>query len=121
MAAFDYARMAVVAEALITRFGATVTLPRTTGGTEPDPVTGESTDGAFATVTSIGLVKPYPAYLIDGSRILSTDRMLILTGDVVPLMTDTPQMNGDTLGSIVEIKTVQPTDTILVYFVQIRL
>ncbi len=120
MAAFDYARMALTAEALITRFGATVTFPRTTGGTEPDPVTGEFVEPTPAPVDTIGLLKPYPASLIDGSRILSTDRMLILTDAVEPLMTDTPQMNGSTLGSIVEIKTSKPTDTTLVYFCQIR-
>ncbi len=121
MEAFDYSAISLKAEALITRFGAEVTLPRTTGGSGPDPVTGESAEGTDATVTTIGLLKPYPANLIDGSRILSTDRMLILTKAIEPLMTDTPQMNGSTLGSIVEIKTSKPTDTTLVYFVQIRL
>ncbi len=121
MAAFNYARMALTAEALITRFGGIVTFPRTIGGTQPDPVTGEYTEGVDATVTTVGLLKPYPANLIDGTRILSTDRMLILTKAIEPLMTDTPQMNGSTLGSIVEIKTSKPTDTALVYFCQIRL
>jgi len=114
-----YDDMAVVAVELLTEFGGAVTLPRVTDGSY-DPVTGETTAGSDDTQATIGLIKPYPDNLVDGTRIRSTDKMLVLTASVEPLMTDTPQMGGVTLGSVESIKTVNPAGTPICYFVQIR-
>jgi hypothetical protein len=118
MATF-YDDMAATAVELLTEFGAPVVLPRVTGGSY-DPVTGETTPGSDDSQTTIGLIKPYPDNLIDGTRIRSTDKMLVITAAVEPLMSDTPQMSGNTLGNVVGIKTVSPAGTPVCYFVQVR-
>tara|TARA_R110000782_G_C14819221_1_gene413868 strand:- start:21717 stop:22073 length:357 start_codon:yes stop_codon:yes gene_type:complete len=114
-----YDDMAAVAVELLNEFGTPVVLPRVTGGSY-DPVTGETTAGSDESATTIGLIKPYPDNLIDGTRIRSTDKMLVITAAVEPLMTDTPQMGGTTLGSVVGIKTVNPAGIPICYFVQVR-
>lgn len=114
-----YQDMAAVALELLQEFGASVTLPRESGGSV-DPVTGVVTPGSDDTQTTTGLLKPYPDSLIDGTRILATDKMLVLSDEVEPLMTDTPQMGGSTFGSVVSIKTVSPAGTPICYFVQVR-
>ena len=118
MSAF-YTEMAGVAVDLIDQFGTEVTLNRVTGD-QYDPVTGNEFEGDAAPVTTRGLVDFYPVKLIDGTRILATDRRLIIDGSVEPLITDIPEMNGEKLGTIVNIEAKNPTGTALVYFVQVR-
>jgi len=74
-AATFYAKMATTALSLLTKFGKSITLVRETGGTY-DPVTGATVAGSDASVTTTGLIKPYPDSQVDGVRILSSDRML---------------------------------------------
>ena len=118
MSAF-YTEMAEVAVELIEEFGAPVTLNRVTGD-QYDPVTGNEFEGDADPVTTKGLVTSYPVKLIDGTRILATDRKLIIDGSVEPLMADIPEMNGEKLGTIVNIEKKNPTGTALVYFIQVR-
>jgi hypothetical protein len=114
-----YADMAATALALLAEFGTTVTLPRTTGGST-DPVTGEVITGTDATVTTTGLIKPYPDRMIDGTRILQGDRELVLSNEQEPLPTDHPTIGGENW-AIVGIRTVKPDGaTPVVYFLQVR-
>lgn len=114
-----YDDMAATALELLTEFGSAVTLPRTTGGSI-DPVTGAVVSGSDATVTTTGMIKPYPDHLIDGTRIMRGDREMVLSNEREPLPTDTPTINGENW-SIVGIKTVKPDDaTPVVYFCQVR-
>lgn len=113
-----YTEMAAVALELLEEFGQSITLSRETGGSI-DPITGEVTAGTDASVTTTGLIKPYPDRMIDGTRILSSDRELVLSNEQVPLPSDKPTIGGEEW-SIVEITTVSPAGTDVVYFCQVR-
>lgn len=118
MSAEFYGRMAATASRLLEKFGAPVTLARETGGTY-DPVTGETTPPADDSQTTTGLLKRYPDHFIDGTRILTGDRMLILDASVQPLMSDRPTIGGQQW-TPVSIETQSPAGVPLVYFVQCR-
>jgi len=113
-----YDDMAAVALELLDEFGQAVTLPRTTGGSV-DPITGIVTPGTDASVVTTGLLKPYPDAMIDGARILSSDRELVLSDEQVVNPTDKPLIDGEEW-SIVNIKTINPAGTVVCYFVQVR-
>jgi hypothetical protein len=89
-----YDDMAATALELLAEFGQSVTLSRTTGGSI-DPVTGAVTAGTDASVITTGLIKPYPDKMIDGTRILASDRELVLSNEQVPLSTDKPVIGGE--------------------------
>ena len=111
--------MAAVALSMLKEFGTTMTLTRSTGG-EVNPITGEILDGTTSSITTTGLLKPYANKLIDGTRILSGDKELVLSNEQVPLPTDKPIIGGKTW-SIIDIKTIAPDDsTTVCYFVQVR-
>lgn len=114
-----YTKMAATALRLLTKFGKTVTLVRVTGDSY-DPITGAAVDGTDAPVTTTGLIKPYPDKMIDGTRILSGDRELVLSNEQEPLPTDKVVVGGENW-AIVDIKTVKPDDaTPVVWFCQVR-
>lgn len=114
-----YEDMAAVAVELLQEFGAPVTFPRESGGSF-DPITGVETPGSDDSETTIGLVKPYPEKLIDGTRIQMGDRMLVLSPEVEPSMDDKPMMGGAPLGNIVAITTSSPAGIPVCYFAQVR-
>ena len=118
MSAF-YTEMAEVAVELINEFGAPVKLNRVTGETY-DPVTGETVPGADDSKNTTGLLTSFPTDLIDGTRILATDKRLIIDGSVEPIMSDVPEMLGEKLGTIVHIDKKSPAGVPLVYFLQVR-
>lgn len=118
MADFDYAKMAATARRLLTRFGNPVTISRTTGGTT-DPVTGVTTPGTTETFMPQGVLLKYPDQLIDGTRILQSDRRLILDDTVEPTASDKPVVQGQQW-TIVDFMTVSPAGTPIVYEVQVR-
>ena len=114
-----YSDMAATALELLTEFGASVTLPRTTGGSI-DPIDGYTVAGSDASVTTTGLLLPYKDSMIDGTRILSGDKELVLSNEQVPLPSDKPTIDGENW-SIVSIKTIKPDAlTPVVYFCQVR-
>lgn len=115
---FDYAAMAATALRLLESFGQDVVLKRFTGNSI-DPVTGATVAGTDASVTTTGIMKLYASNMIDGTRILATDRELVLSNEQVPVQTDTVTIDGEDW-SIVAIKPVSPAGTDLVYFVQVR-
>jgi hypothetical protein len=110
--------MAATALELLIEFGQSITLSRETGGSI-NPITGVVTAGTDVSVVTTGLIKPYPEKMIDGTRILSSDRELVLSNEAVPLPSDKPIVGGEEW-SIVDIKTVSPAGTDVVYFVQVR-
>jgi len=115
-----YAGMAATALKLLTKFGAPVTLYRVTGE-EEDPVTGDVIAGSDVSVITTGLIKPYADNMIGGSRILSSDRELILSSEHEPLPDDRPIVDGEKWSIIGKPKTVKPDGTTAVaYFVQVR-
>lgn len=118
MSAF-YTEMAEVAVELIEEFGAPVKLNRVMSE-EYDPVTGETVAGSDDSKNTMGLLVSFPTELIDGTRILATDKRLIIDGSVEPLMSDIPEMFGEKLGTIVHIDKKSPAGFPLVYFLQVR-
>lgn len=111
--------MAATATALLTEFGASITLTRSSGDTY-NPLTGEAVAGPDTSVVTTGILRPYEDKVIDGTRILSGDRELILSSGQKPLKDDRPVIDG-VEWHMVNIKTVKPDDsTALVYFCQVR-
>ena len=115
---FDYSKSAATALKLLTRFGGDVVLSRETDGST-DPITGVVTPGTDASVTTTGLLTNYEDNMIDGARILDSDRKLVLSNEYEPLPTDKPVIAGEEW-SIEAIKTIKPFDTVAVYFCQVR-
>lgn len=118
MSAF-YDNMAATASRLIGKYGQAISIKRTTGGTI-DPVAGTVTAGTASTLTTTGILQRYPDSLIDGTRILTSDRLAILAPTTAPTLTDKLTF-GSKDWAIVSIQTANPAGTPLVYFVQVRL
>lgn len=117
MSAF-YEEMAAVVVELLAEFGAPVILERTTGG-QSHPVTGVTTPIVQDDKTTTGILKRYPNKLIDGSRIKSGDRLIVIDATVKPEMSDKPSINGETW-TIVSIEAANPAGIPLAYFIQAR-
>jgi len=114
-----YSKIAATAKGLLVKHGKSVTLVRSTGGSF-DPVTGATVAGTDASVTTTGIIKPYPDNVVDGTRILAGDRELVLSNEHQPLADDRVTIGGENW-SIVNIRTVMPDDaTAVVYFCQVR-
>lgn len=109
--------MSATASRLIASYGKSMTLVRNNDSI--DPVTGVNTPGSDQQFSVNGIFKLYPDNLIDGTRITASDRLIVLDNGVEPLLTDTIEING-ALWPIEEIKTSEPADDTLVYFVRVR-
>lgn len=110
--------MAATALRLLTKFGQSITLARTTGSSV-DPVTGTVTAGSDASVTTTGVLLKYPDSMIDGTRIIASDRRMIVSNEQVPDPSDKPTLNGQDW-SIVNIETLSPAGTDVIYELQVR-
>jgi len=113
-----YDDMATVARDLIDDFGAAITLTRTAGEVI-NPVTGVVTPGSDTVYTPNGIIKQYLTSQIDGTRILNSDRLLVLDDTVEPLQDDVIVSSGETW-NIIDTQVMNPAGTPLVYFTQIR-
>lgn len=118
MSAF-YDNMAATASRLIGKYGQVISIKRVSGGTI-DPVTGTTTAGTTTSYPVQGILQRYPDSLIDGTRILTSDRLAILAPAVEPVITDKLAFGGKDW-AIASIQTANPAGTPLVYFVQVRL
>ncbi len=118
MSAAFYNKMAITAGKLLTKFGSTVTITRTTGRTD-DPVTGAVVSGTTTTYSPKGILQTYRDDLVDGSRILSGDRLVVLDDTIEPLTSDKLTINAE-LWNVVSITQSIPATIALVYFVQVR-
>jgi len=114
-----YVSMAATALKLLTKFGADVTLQRTTGEVF-DPITGSVTAGSVADIVTVGLLRPYPDTVIDGKRILAGDKELILSSSQTPHADDRVLIAGEAW-SIQNIKAVKPDlAAAVIFLVQVR-
>lgn len=113
-----YSRMAKTAGRLIDRFGMPITVTRTVGGSI-NPITGVVTPGQTQTFTPMGVFQRVPEDLVDGSRILASDRLLLLDDTVAVQMTDRISV-GAQQWPIEEITIVQPAAIPVVYVVRVR-
>ena len=108
-----YDDMADTVTELLTEFGQTVTLSRST--TTFDPVIGMNTESSTASLETIGVIVPIRQSLIDGTRVQVGDKLYTLGPDVEPLMAD--KIDG---WSIIAIEPINPAGTVLAYKVQVR-
>lgn len=115
---FDYQSMAETATRLIDRFGQPVTLRRTAGGAF-DPVAGSFTGETVEDIETVGLLRRYPDDLIDGTRILATDRQLVLVPDVAPQVGDVTIIGGEVL-AVEEVESVRPAGVDVVFTARVR-
>lgn len=113
-----YDEMAATALALLAEFGAPVTLRRVTPGAY-DPVTGTA-GSSSADVSTTGLVREYKASLIDGTRILAGDKEVVLSAEQAPDLNDKLLLGGVAWSIVPPIREVNPADTVICYFVQVR-
>lgn len=115
---FNYAKMATTALKLLNKFGQDTVLVRSAGNSV-NPITGAVTVGTDASVTMTGLIRNYKDDVIDGARILSGDKELVLSNEYEPTLTDRVTIGSETW-SMVGIKTIKPASTVICYFCQVR-
>jgi hypothetical protein len=113
-----YSDLATTAKELLAEFGQVITITRKAGNTY-DPVTGITTAGTATDYLPKGILKQYKSHLIDGTRILATDRELVIDDTVEPMMTDTIKIGGESWTPII-IGESNPAGTTLVYKIQVR-
>ena len=117
---FNYASLASTALKQITKFGRSVTLRTVTTGTF-DTGTGVISGASDADVTVKAVVTGYKDKQIDGQIIRSGDKQVMIAGSA---LTTAPKTNDIVVDSgdykIVNIETIQPGDTVLIYKLQVR-
>lgn len=118
MSATFYTSMAATASRLLTKFGMAITIKRTTGNSI-NPVTGVVVGGTTVSYTPQGLVQRYRDDQIDGTRILSSDRLVIVDNTIEPLTTDTITLSSQDW-SIISVQESKPSTVGIVYFIQAR-
>lgn len=98
--------LSTTATALMKKLGdeTYVTITRKSGGTF-DPVEGTTTGEVTNALPSVGVVVKLDSRLIDGTRVKSTDKMILLDKGVKPLYTDLITFGGidHTVQSIPEV------------------
>lgn len=117
--AFDYAKAARTAERLLRQFGATGAIRRQVAGAGSPYDPGEPTTTDYP---ALMVVTAFSNREIDGQRILSTDRKVLVEPGVgiEPTTSDllvTP--DGATL-TIVNVDLVRPATTTVLYKLQVR-
>lgn len=117
---FDYARARATAERLLTTFGAVGAIRRQAPGSGPsyDPGSPVLTDHP-ATVA----VTAYTAREIDGTRIRSGDRKVLVSAKglpVEPTTSDKLVESSGTAWTIVAVEAVRPADVTVLYRLQCR-
>lgn len=113
-----YAELQAEASSLLAEYGRPMVLYRA-GESVIDPVTDEEVAGPPVELPCMGIITRYQANLIDGSRIKSGDRKVILTAEQAPQMSDKLVIDGVSW-VLVDIDTKQPAQTVLVYILQVR-
>lgn len=93
---FDYAATAATALRLLTRFGASATLKRTSAGTY-DPSTGTSTE-TQTSLTTTACVFPYEQGYVDGTIIMQGDQWCLLSPAQTPKQGDVVNVKSPLTG-----------------------
>ncbi len=138
MTAF-YGRMAATVTRLLTEYGTAVNIVRP--ALNFDNTTNKPASGGNTVIASIGVFREIARRLVDGTRIQSGDRELVMMPDVEVRMGDRIDVSsiGDTTATTVggapgiilgagvagswaiqEINEVRPAGTILAYVVRVR-
>lgn len=131
-----YAEVAATATELLAEFGRTIVLSRPTYNF--DNSTNKPTSGGVSNLSSVGLFTRISRDLDTGTRIQSTERIMVLDASVAPQMGDLVDVSGATqsenVGSapgtilstgqatawtITKIREINPSGTPICYFVQV--
>lgn len=120
MTQFDYSRSLAAANRMIARYGKAGFIRRPGAVTGPayDPTIGEPTDHPARFV-----VTDYETGDIDGSRVLATDKNVLLSVGsltITPTTSDRLVDAGGIVYSIEDADPVEPGDTVLLYWIQAR-
>lgn len=119
MTAFDYARSKASADRLLARFGQTGAVRRT-----PQTGTGYNpTDGTPVNHTAVFAVIDYSSRDIDGTRVLATDKLIIMgvgTLTITPAITDLLVEANGGVYKIVNVSPINPAGTVVAYEIQAR-
>lgn len=132
-----YAETAEVATDLLTELGRQIVLTRP--ALNFDDATNKPVSGGTVNHTTVGVFTKIDRSLADGTRIASTDRIMVIDASVTPQMGDLLDVSGmvqaEAVGAapgivlttgqaqawaIVDIKEVNPAGTPICYFVQVR-
>ncbi len=81
-----YDRMADTATRLLTKFGKSVTFQRVTSVF--NPITGMDTSRTTETIDTVGVEIPINQALIDGTRVQSDDKFIVIDASFEPMMSD---------------------------------
>ena len=112
-----YARMATMAEDLLAKRGQAIKITRS--GDTVDPVTGEVTVDDDVVYEPNGVLTSYTNIEVDGTRIKTGDRRLIIDATVEPKMADRPEIDG-LEWTVVSVESINPAGTPVAYKVQVR-
>ncbi|PZQ46172.1 MAG: hypothetical protein DI551_05695 [Micavibrio aeruginosavorus] len=114
----SYAPLAATAQRLIAAKGRSVILRRKNSGTF-NPSTGEITGGGVSDTPVMTVFTQYKAVEIDGEIIRRTDSRVLIAG--TEPKKDDRIIDGDLTYTVIDIETVKPGDTALLWKAQARL
>lgn len=117
MSGFDYGRSKATADRLIARFGQVGQLQRVTkGGTPYNPT--ETTSYVDATI----VVLDYDVREIDGSRVLATDKKVLMAKKDLAITPTTSDrlLIGGVAHPIVDVRPLAPGGTVVLWQLQVR-
>lgn len=119
MAAFDYSRALATANRLIARYGQAGYVRRpTTSGSAYNPTPGVPVDHA-----AVFAVLDYENKDIDGTRILATDKKVLMAPGsltITPTTTDLLVEADASVYKIIDVKPTKPAATTVLYTIQAR-
>lgn len=116
---FDYARARATADRLLANFGATGAIRRETPGSGPSYDPGEPTITDHPVTLAL---TAYNARQIDGTRIQAQDRKALVSASasVTPTTSDLLIAADGAILKIVDVKTISPAGTTVIYELQVR-
>lgn len=116
---FDYDVMQDLSVDLITEFGQDITLTRVTTGTF-NPATGAVTGDSETDSTIKALITDFSDFHIEGSAIQRGDKKVLIAGDITaPTVKDKLTISG-TEYMIINVNTISPAGTDVLYKLQVR-
>lgn len=116
---FDYDSLQLLSTDLINDFGQDITLTTVTAGTF-NPATGATTGDSETTATVKAVVTDYRDFQIDGGAIQRGDKQVILSGSVAAPDTNDMFTINSLEYMIVNINTISPGGTDVLYKIQVR-
>lgn len=116
---FDYARARATADRLLANFGATGAIRRETPGSGPAYNPGDPTVTDYPVTLAL---TSYNARQVDGTRIRAEDRKALVSASaaVVPTTSDLLIAADGAILKIVDVKSISPAGTTVLYECQVR-